>query len=513
MVKKLLTFVVLISIQSIAQTFTSGMIEYGNGSSNIFSTTSIGPDGKFYCFFNDGNYTHSSNNVNPVYRLVRWESSSSSWASVANLDASVIPGVIISSTYTMFNDGMAMEVDASGGYHILMNLYTANGTEIKYAYSSNGTAWTYTSIDNSNNQTNYSYTNLQMKLDSSNRPHIYYLIRNIGTAGISSRVYTIIHKYFNGSSWVSETAYTQTGGNGTSANELGMMSASLDSNNKSHIGFVAETNNSGTDGSLLYANNISGSWSAPVFIATGATLNPAADRVYILSDTNNKQHIVYRDNSTSLKVKYATNKSGTWSTSQINNNLTSGIMSSTDGYYSFTRNNYNDLLLVYNASTSTTNTGQVNYACLFNGGSNWQIGNIFTGNSRTGQYISARYTNANSLMVTFDHFTGTGTPSYTPTNNPRQLQYATSIVSNLSAVETQKSEIKVYPNPAKSFVNLDVSQLTNVSLQVLDMSGKILMNNLPKSNAKVDVSALSPGTYIIKVNSDQGTKTTKIVKQ
>ena len=137
----------------------------------------------------------------------------------------------------MFNDGMAMEVDASGGYHILMNLYTANGTEIKYAYSSNGTAWTYTSIDNSNNQTNYSYSNLQMKLDSSNRPHVYYLIKNIGTAGISSRVYTIIHKYSNGSSWVSETAYTQTG-----ANELSMMSASLDSNNKSHIGFVAETN-------------------------------------------------------------------------------------------------------------------------------------------------------------------------------------------------------------------------------------------------------------------------------
>ena len=212
-------------------------------------------------------------------------------------------------------------------------------------------------------------------------------------------------------------------------------------------------------------------------------------------------------------MKYATNKSGTWSTSQINSNLTSGIMSSTDGYYSFTRNNYNDLLLVYNASTSTTNTGQVNYACLFNGGSNWQIGNIFTGNSRTGQYISARYTNANSLMVTFDHFTGTGTPSYTPTNNPRQLQYATSIVSNLSAVETKKNEIKVYPNPAKSFVNVDVSQLTNVSLQVLDMSGKILMNNLPKSNANVDVSALSPGMYIIKVNADQGTKTSKIVKQ
>lgn len=511
MIKKLLAFLVLISIQSIAQTFTSGMIEYGNGSSNIFSTTSIGPDGKFYCFFNDGTFTHTSNNVNPVYRLKRWDTSS--WTTIADIDASAIPGLIISSTTTMFNDGMAMEVDASGGYHILMNLYTANGLEIKYAYSSNGTTWTYTSIDNSNNQTNYSYTNLQLKLDSSNRPHVYYLIKNIGSGSISSRVYTIVHKYYNGSSWVSETAYTQTGGNGTGANDIIMMSASLDGNNKSHIGFVAETNGSGTDGSLLYANNLSGTWSAPVFLATGATGAPAADRVYILSDTNNKQHIVYRENSTSLKVNYTTNKSGAWSGGQINSNLTSGIMSQGDGYYCFTRNNYNDLLLVYNASPTTTNTGQVNYACLFNGASNWQIGNVFTGNSRTGQYMSAEYTNTNSLMVTFDHFTGTGSPSYGPPNNPRQLQYATSVVTNLSTATATKKDVKAYPNPAKSFVNVDTSQLTNVSLQVLDMNGKVLMNNLPKSNPKIDVSTLPPGMYIIKVNSDQGTKTTKIVKQ
>lgn len=513
MLKKLLFLIVFISIQSFSQTFTSGIIELGNGSSNIFSTTSIGPDGKFYCFFNDGNIKHTSNNVNPIYRLVRWEPTTSTWTSVANFDASIIPGVIISSLYTMFNEGISMEVDSAGGYHMLINVYTSNGAEIKYIYSANGTTWNYTTIDHSNNQINYSFANLQLKVDTFNRAHVYYTIRNVGSGGISTRVFSIMHKYYNGSSWVSETAYSQTGGSGTGTNDINMMSATLDGNNKTHIGMVVETNGSGTDGSLLYINNLSGTWSTPVFIATGATGSPAADRVYILSDTNNKQHIVYRENNTTFKVFYTTNKSGSWSVGQINSNLISGLMSSTDGYYSFTRNGYNDLLLIYNASPTTTNTGQLNYACLFNGGTTWQTGTVFTGNSRTGQYVSAEYTDTNSLMVTFDHFAGTGTPSYGPPNNPRQLQYATTYISNLSTSNILKEDLKVYPNPTSSYVNIDASNLTNVSVQILDLNGRILLSQKLSKSSQQDLSSLLPGVYLLKIISDQGSKTTKIVKK
>lgn len=518
MKKKFSFILILISLFSTAQIFSSGMIEQGNGSSNIFSVTTIGSDGKFYCFFNDGDFKSSTNNVNPVYRLVRWEPLTSTWVTVGNIDASNIPGAIVSSNFATFNNGIGLEIDSTGAYHLLINVNTSNGSEIMYVYSNNGTTWVYTSIDNSNNQTNYSYANLQLKLDTSNRPHIYYTIRNVGTGGISSRVYSIIHKYHNGSSWISETPYSQTGGSGIGSNEINMMSASLDGNNKSHIAIVAETNGSGTDGSLLYTTNASGSWIAPVFLATGATGNAAADKVCLLSDTNNKQHIVYRENATSLKVMYRTNKTGSWTGGQINSNLTSGIMSSVDCYNAFTRNSNNDLFLVYNASTTATNNGQVNYACLFNGSSTWQTGSIFTGNSRTGQYISAEFSNTNKAMITFDHFTDPastgGSPSYGPPNNPRQLQYATTSVTNLSVNEIiHKDELKAYPNPTHSIVNIDLDNSSNdVTIQILDLSGKVLVSQKASRSSKLDLSTFSSGIYVVKVTSAEGSKSIKVVK-
>lgn len=516
MSKKLLLLLLFISVRSISQTFSNGRIEYGNGSSNMFSTTAIGADGKFYCLFNDGNFTHSSNNVNPVYRLVRWESGTSSWVSVANFDASIIPGVIISSTLTMFSDGVSLEIDSSGAYHMLFSVYTSNGLEIKYVYSANGTSWTYTTIDQSNNATNYSFAHVQLKLDSSNRPHVYYLIRNVGSGGISSRVYTITHKYFNGSSWSSEIAHSQTGGNGTGSNDINMIAASIDNNDKSYIGFVAETNGSGTDGSLLYTTNASGSWSTPVFLATGATGSAAADRVTILCDSNNKQHIIYRENNTTLKLIYTTNKTGSWVGGQMNGNIVTGINSSTDGFNAFTRNTSNDLFLAYNASPTTTNTGQVNYACLFNGTSTWQTGSIFTGNTRTGQFMSAEFSNSKNAMITFDHFTDpaatAGNPSYGPPNNPRQVQYATTTVNNLLSSDFIKNNFSIYPNPTNSLLFIDFTEFSNISVQVLDLNGRIILSKSATSSTTLDTSNLSSGLYLIKINSEKGTGTMKIIK-
>lgn len=515
--KLLLLLFFFVSVKSISQTFSNGRIEYGNGSSNMFSTTAIGSDGKFYCLFNDGVFAHSSNNINPVYRLYRWESGTSSWVSVANFDASVIPGVLISSTNTMFNDGVSLEIDSTGAYHMLFSVYTSNGLEIKYVYSNNGTTWSYTTIDQSNNAVNYNFAHVQLKLDSSNRPHVYYLIRNVGSGGIPTRVYTVTHKYFNGSSWSSEIVHSQTGGSGTGTNDINMIAAAMDSNNKSYVAFVAETNGSGTDGSLLYTTNASGSWSAPVFLATGATSTAAADRVNILCDSNNKQHIIYRENNTTLKLIYTTNKTGSWVGGQMNGNIIAGINSSTDSFNAFTRNASNDLFLAYNASPTTTNTGQVNYACLFNGATTWQTGSVFTGNARTGQFISAEFNNSKNAMITFDHFTdpaATGlAPSYGPPNNPRQVQYATTTVNNLSIGEWNFSKFNIYPNPTDAVLNLDLKETNNISVDIVDLNGRILKTKNASGTTQIDLSKYSSGVYLVKIHFNEGTETVKIVKK
>ena len=71
----------------------------------------------------------------------------------------------------------------------------------------------------------------------------------------------------------------------------------------------------------------------------------------------------------------------------------------------------------------------------------------------------------------------------------------------------------MYPNPTNNIVTVDVNNLTNAKLQVLDITGKILRNQvLNTSSNTVDVQQLPSGMYLFKFSSNEGTATSKIVK-
>jgi hypothetical protein len=60
---------------------------------------------------------------------------------------------------------------------------------------------------------------------------------------------------------------------------------------------------------------------------------------------------------------------------------------------------------------------------------------------------------------------------------------------------------------------VEVYDLTNAKLQVVDITGKILMNQaLNISSNTVDVTQLPTGMYFFKVTSNEGTTTNKIIK-
>jgi hypothetical protein len=145
-------------------------------------------------------------------------------------------------------------------------------------------------------------------------------------------------------------------------------------------------------------------------------------------DPQDKVHIVRRD--LSYNLHYHTNASGSWQGAQINGNLQGQI--DTD---SLTVNAQGDLLLAYNAHTGA-NVGNVRYACLFKSQTQWQTGAVMSGNSRTGQYFSIAFKSDRTAMILFDHFTGAGSPSYASPDNPRQLQYATAVISPPAAAPT-----------------------------------------------------------------------------
>ncbi|WP_125722075.1 DUF7619 domain-containing protein [Flavobacterium ustbae] len=72
----------------------------------------------------------------------------------------------------------------------------------------------------------------------------------------------------------------------------------------------------------------------------------------------------------------------------------------------------------------------------------------------------------------------------------------------------------VYPNPANSFLNINSTQNIEIySSSVYDILGRIhLAISNQKSGAKIDISSLKAGQYILKINSDKGTSSVKFIK-
>lgn len=75
------------------------------------------------------------------------------------------------------------------------------------------------------------------------------------------------------------------------------------------------------------------------------------------------------------------------------------------------------------------------------------------------------------------------------------------------------SRLKVYPNPATNNVTIDLKELDNSSLEVLDINGRLLFTQkLSNTSNSINIDNLSSGMYLFKVNSNQGSATSKVIK-
>jgi hypothetical protein len=88
---------------------------------------------------------------------------------------------------------------------------------------------------------------------------------------------------------------------------------------------------------------------------------------------------------------------------------------------------------------------------------------------------------------------------------------------SLISEKPKSFEINVYPNPAKDFINvkLDLKQTSQVTMELIDMTGKQIMKNDLGSiggeqNLKFDFSDLKTGLYIMQLKTDKETVGYKI---
>ena len=95
--------------------------------------------------------------------------------------------------------------------------------------------------------------------------------------------------------------------------------------------------------------------------------------------------------------------------------------------------------------------------------------------------------------------------------------YHSQIRAPSSIVQNEKVDFSIYPNPIKenATVNINLSESSNVRLDIVNVLGEISLSKFQKMNAgnnfiNIDVSKLTSGVYFAHLSANGKTVTTKI---
>jgi hypothetical protein len=111
---------------------------------------------------------------------------------------------------------------------------------------------------------------------------------------------------------------------------------------------------------------------------------------------------------------------------------------------------------------------------------------------------------------------------YMPCNPTLKSGSYESVISNsmtsapLGITEFNAPGILVYPNPAKQKVSIILPSSGNIAsrVEIYSADGRKYSEQINnQSKAEMDVSSLPPGIYFLKVISNEGTRTVKLVKE
>jgi Leucine-rich repeat (LRR) protein len=102
------------------------------------------------------------------------------------------------------------------------------------------------------------------------------------------------------------------------------------------------------------------------------------------------------------------------------------------------------------------------------------------------------------------------------------FDYNAAIITNTEVTEVQdnlglddyslKSQVKLFPNPISDYFNIELPDNIEIDfLEIFNVSGNAIMK-IDESN-RYDVSNLSPGIYILKINTNKGTLNQKLIKR
>jgi len=88
--------------------------------------------------------------------------------------------------------------------------------------------------------------------------------------------------------------------------------------------------------------------------------------------------------------------------------------------------------------------------------------------------------------------------------------------TGIKPITNDESQITVYPNPTNGELRIENGELRINNVEVYDIMGKKLSSHpliITSSNHLIDISNLSAGVYFLKITTEKGIVTKKIIKQ
>ena len=85
-------------------------------------------------------------------------------------------------------------------------------------------------------------------------------------------------------------------------------------------------------------------------------------------------------------------------------------------------------------------------------------------------------------------------------------------ITSINKIESNNDPLLVYPNPAEEKVFITAENGTILSVQLMDMTGKIIQHiPVEKQVQMLNVENLKPNIYLLKVETEKGMSTTKLI--
>ncbi|GGE44200.1 T9SS type A sorting domain-containing protein [Psychroflexus planctonicus] len=89
---------------------------------------------------------------------------------------------------------------------------------------------------------------------------------------------------------------------------------------------------------------------------------------------------------------------------------------------------------------------------------------------------------------------------------------ATFWASTLSNENFEEIEFSIYPNPAKDLLHMESQKNKIEQITIYNLNGKQVLNSTYNENQPIDISNLAKGMYLVKVKTENGSLTKKLIK-